>query len=172
MQKNQKKFEKIYDQYNARIFRFIYLKVSSQEIAEDLASEVFMKAWSSFAKATEDEKVENIQAYIYQIARNVIADHYRAKNVQAVPLGETAEMIESEDSPEKKAIVSLEMERIKEALKGIHDDYQDLIIFRYVDELSYAEIAGITGKTEDSIRVGVHRALQALKQRLEGEMEV
>ena len=63
-------------------------------------------------------------------------------------------------------MISLEIERIRGVLKELNNDYQDLIIWKYLDELSYPEIAQITGKTEDTVRVGVHRAMQALKAKL------
>jgi len=63
-------------------------------------------------------------------------------------------------------VLSLEMDRIQKALATMQDDYQNLIIWRYLDELSMAEIAQITGKTEENVRVGIHRALQALKGKI------
>ncbi len=169
MKEIQEKFGKIYDSHNAKIYRFIYLKVSSQEIAEDLASEAFTRVWQALVSQGEtlrEKQIENIQAYLYQIARNLIADHYKAKNVKTIAVEEIIEMADSKDPTEKKAVVSMEMTRVHKALLTLNGDYQDLVIWRYLDELSFSEIAQITGKTEDNVRVGVHRALQALKARL------
>ena len=155
-------FSEIYDQYVAKIYRFIYLKVSTQEIAEDLSSEVFLRLYRHVQK--NNPAIENAQAFLYQIARNVVADHYRGRKVTVVSIEKTT--IEIEDIGEKtreQAEVSLEMDRIRQALSELQDDYQNLIIWKYLDELSVPEIAQITGKTEDNVRVGVHRALQALK---------
>ena len=58
------------------------------------------------------------------------------------------------------------MEQIRVALLTLKDDYQNYVIWRYLDELSVPEIAQITGKSEPSVRVGVHRALRALKGQL------
>ena len=161
----QDNFSKIYDRYVTKIYRFIYLKVSSQEVAEDLSSEVFMKTWETYKEQARNPKSEirNIQAYIYQIARNVVADHYRGRKVQIVSVEETIEIVDSADSLHDQAALNMEMDRVQKALTTIQDDYQNLIIWRYLDELSVPEIAQITGKTEDNVRVGIHRALQALK---------
>ena len=169
MKETQEKFSKIYDDYNAKIYRFIYLKVSSQEIAEDLSSDVFTRLWEALQEQIRNSKFEirNFQAYMYQIARNVVADHYKKKNIKTVSVDENFEIVDSENPVEEKAMVNMEMDRVQKALAGLHSDYQDLIIWRYLDELSFSEIAQITGKTEDTVRVGLHRALQALKQRLE-----
>ena len=161
-------FSEIYDQYVAKIYRFIYLKVSTQEIAEDLSSEVFLRLYRHVQK--NNPTIENAQAFLYQIARNVVADHYRGRKVTVVSIEKTT--IEIEDIGEKtreQAEVSLEMDRIRQALSELQDDHQNLIIWRYLDELSVPEIAQITGKTEENVRVGVHRAIQALKGKVIGD---
>ena len=165
MEELRENFSKIYDQYVTKIYRFIYLKVSSQEAAEDLSSEVFVRTWETYR--SESTKIENIQAYLYQIARNVVADHYRARKIRTVSVEETAEIVDPADSLQGQAVLNLEMDRIQKALATIQGDYQDLIIWRYLDELSVPEIAQITGKTEENVRVGIHRALQALKGKVE-----
>lgn len=157
----KKHFSNIYDKHVTKIYRFVYLKVGSPETAEDLSSEVFMRAWSSFAKSS----IKNIQAFLYGIARNVVADYYRKKGkVQFVSIEET--VIVSPESLEEQASVKLDIENIQKVLKELPDDHQDLIIWRYIDELSVPEIMQITGKSEDSVRVGIHRALRALKDKL------
>ncbi len=166
----QDNFSKIYDQYVAKIYRFIYLKVSSQEIAEDLSSEVFTRTWETYKGQAQNpkSKIQNIQAYLYQVARNIIADHYRARKVRIVSVEETVEIVDSSTALEDQVLVNMEMDRIQKALATIQDDYQNIIIWRYLDELSVPEIAQITGKTEENVRVGIHRALQALKAKVEG----
>ena len=165
MEEIRDNFSKIYDQYVTKIYRFIYLKVSSQEVAEDLSSEVFMRTWETYR--SESTRIENIQAYLYQIARNIVADHYRTRKIKIVSVEETVEIIDEADTLQDQALVSMEMDRVQKALATIQDDYQNLIIWRYLDELSVPEIAQITGKTEENVRVGIHRALQALKGKVE-----
>tara|TARA_Y100000310_G_scaffold321519_1_gene379246 strand:- start:9242 stop:9745 length:504 start_codon:yes stop_codon:yes gene_type:complete len=155
-------FTGIYDQYVTKIYRFIYLKVSSVETAEDLSSEVFLRLYRHIQESKPT--IENPQAFLYQIARNVVADHYRSQRISVVSIEKTTIEIEDIGDPTQgQAEVSLEMDRVKEALVQLQDDYQDLIIWRYIDELSVPEIAQITGKTQENVRVGIHRALQALK---------
>lgn len=163
MEELKAKFSKIYDQYIYKIYRFIYLKVNSQDLAEDLTSEVFVEAWESYVE--KEAQIENVQAYIYRIARNVLADHYRKNTPPILPL-ENQELEDPEDPLSEQANAILEMERIKKALLNLNDEYQNFIIWRYLDELSIPEIAQITGKTEENVRVGIHRALNALKAHL------
>lgn len=70
-------FSQIYDQYIDKIYRFIYLKVSSQEIAEDITSKVFLKGFEAYKDSKSS--IGNPGAFLYQIARNAIVDHYRSK---------------------------------------------------------------------------------------------
>jgi len=130
-----------------------------------LSSEVFMRTWEAYREQARNPKSEirNIRAYLYQVARNIIADHYRTRKVRIVSVEETIDIVDSTDSLQDQALVNMEMDRIQKALTTIQDDYQNLIIWRYLDELSVPEIAQITGKTEENVRVSIHRALQALK---------
>ena len=72
-------------------------------------------------------------------------------------------------SPEEKATLSMDMDQVRRALTQLNDDYQNYIIWRYIEELTLPEIAHILDKKEDNVRVGVHRALRALNEAIEGE---
>ncbi|MCK4525285.1 MAG: RNA polymerase sigma factor, partial [Candidatus Andersenbacteria bacterium] len=77
-------FAEIYDFYVVRIFRFVYLKTSSKETAEDLTSDTFLKCWRYIKQKNEAGKKEivknnKISSFLYKIARNLIIDHYRKK---------------------------------------------------------------------------------------------
>ena len=158
-------FSQVYDQYITKIYRFVYLKVSSRETAEDLSSEVFLRLYRHIQGLKPT--IENPQAFLYQIARNVVADHYRGKKVTVVSIEKTTiEFEDTADVTKDQAEVSLEMDRIRQGLSELQSDYQDLIIWRYIDELTVPEIAQITGKKEENVRVGLHRALKSLKGKI------
>jgi len=112
-------------------------------------------------------EIQNPQAFLYQIARNVVADHYRGRRVTTISIEKTTIEIEDIGDPTQgQAEVNLEMDRIRQALSQLQDDYQNLIIWRYIDELTVPEIAQIIGKSEGNIRVGVSRALEALREKI------
>jgi len=165
MGEQQEQFSQVYDEYVPKIYRFIYLKVSTKEIAEDLSSEVFMRVWKEFTKTD----IDNIQAFLYKVARNVLADHYRSQKVKIVSVEKVTTILLEKGSLEDQAQISSDMEQVREALLNLKDDYQNYVIWRYLDELSVPEIAQITGKSQQSVRVGVHRALRALKGHLEAK---
>lgn len=159
-----KVFSKIYDQYVEKIYRFIFIKVNSQQIAEDLCSETFIRCLNTFKK--NKNKIENIQAFLYQIARNLVVDHYREKGkVEIVPI-EFVSMPDSNTGLEEKALIDSDLGEIKQALTNLKENYQNIIICHYIDDLSISEIAQIMNKSEGTVRVTLHRALKALKNEI------
>ena len=169
MDNSQKKFSKIYDQYISRIYRFVFLRVNSRDIAQDLTSETFTRAWSSFAKASEDkDKIRNWAGFLYQIARNLVTDFYREKGkVQIISASYASVLTDPAMGLEEKAFLSSEAEQIKAVLSKLGEEQQEVIIWRYLDGLSNKEIAEILGKPEGTIRVIVHRALKEVRKNLE-----
>lgn len=157
----KRKFGKLYDRYVEEIYRFIFLKVSTTDIAEDLTSETFRKGWEVFQT---DSKIKNFRAYLYRIAKNLIIDHYRTKKNHFS--SDNLELIDNSKGLEEKVAISTEMERVKKALNSINDTYQDIIIFRYLEEMEISEIAELMQKSEVAVRVLTHRALQALENEL------
>jgi len=164
MDNPKKKFGKIYDCYVGKIYRFISLKVGSSEIAEDLASETFLRGWKAFEK--DSDSIENPQAFLYQVARNLLADFYRdKKNMPSV----SAERVQIEDprpNMEEKAKLDSDMGVIRQALLTLKDDYQNVVIWHYLDDLPIQEVAKLLGKSEKTTRVTLHRALKSLKTQL------
>ena len=165
----KKKFSKIYDRYVEKIYRFVFLKVNSQETAEDLTSKVFLKGWEAFKKTENkgENKIDNPQAFLYQIARNLVVDHYREKGRTRIVSTEfTPQMADPRTNLEETAKTSSDLEIVKQAMQNLKGDYQEVIIWHYLDDLSISEIAKVLNKQEGAVRVMLHRALKALKNKL------
>jgi len=164
MSNTRKKFGKIYDKYVEKIYRFIFIKVSSKEVAEDLTSETFIRTWKSFEKGHE---IKNPNAFIYRIAKNLTVDFYREKAKSPVISEDILQgAIDPESGQEEKLQLSGDIEQVKKSLANIKDEYQDVIVWRYLDGLSVPEISQILDKSEDAVRVTIHRALKALKEEI------
>lgn len=163
---NSDAFGEIYEIYITKIYRFIYFKVSSKEVAEDIASQVFYKLLTVIKES--DTKIENLQAFLYQIARNLVIDHYRQNN-RDVDLRD--DIIDSEIESEEKILeivdMNADLEKVREALHGLKENYRDIIIWYYLEGFQAKEIAIFIGKTPGSVRVLIHRALTQLKNKLE-----
>jgi RNA polymerase sigma-70 factor, ECF subfamily len=161
-------FTEIYDTYVVKIYRFIFLKVDSRETAEDLCADVFAKTLKEYRRS----EIQNIQAFLYQVARNILADYYRNKSkARVIPLEEGDFLLGETDSLLERIALNAEIEDVKKKLTDLREEYQNFIIWRYLDELSIPEIAQITGKSEGSCRIGVHRALESLRKRMESAEE-
>lgn len=155
-------FSSLYDFYVENIYRFIYFKVNSAD-AEDLTEIVFIKVWENRKKF--DGSKSSISSWIYTIARNTVIDHYRVfKNVEA--LNETFED-DGSNNPKVIAEDNLISHKLRSAIHKLSPNYRDLVLLRFIEDMSYAEIAGVLGKSEGSIRIMQFRAMKELKNILQ-----
>jgi len=151
----------LYDIYVKQIYRFVFFKVSSHEEAEDITSEVFLKAWHYIQ---DNKEIKSFSGLLYRMARNCIIDLYRLK--ASKPEVYTEEPVEIGDGGQWYADLNtnIEAKKIIHVLKKLKQEYQEIITLKYVDELEISEIAEITGKGQIAVRVTLHRALKKLKE--------
>ncbi len=167
--KNDKNaFIKAYDLYVDQLYRFIYFKVGNREEAEDLCSWVFLKTWNYILKNSLKD-CKTLKALLYKISRNLIIDHYRkTKGRETVSLDDeggikiTDEKQNLNDSLELKADLLV----LETKLPELKDEYREIIILRFINELSITEISEILDKPKGNIRVLIYRSLNALKELL------
>ncbi len=166
MSRIRRSFNKIYDNYVEKIYRFVYLKVSSNDIAEDLTSETFLKFWE---KTNNNERVDNPQAFLYQVARNLVVDHYREKGRTQIVSADNVSITDPKEGPREKSFVNSELQEAEKAMSNLKEEYKDVLIWYYLDEMTVPEISDITNKSEGAVRVQVHRALNALRKEIENK---
>lgn len=165
MSNYKEQFSLIYDQYIDKIYRFVYLKVNSQETAEDISSKVFIKAWEAYQKAPQS--IQNMNAFLYRIAGNLVIDQYRAQGRTATVSTESVpNLADARTDIHEKAIANADMEKVKVALANVKKEYQDIIIWHYLEDMPTEEIAMLTGKPAGTVRVMIHRGLEMLKDQL------
>lgn len=169
-QKNKEFFSQLYDKYADEIYRFSLSKVNSPEIAEDLASETFLKGWQYFV--SDKPPLDSPRAFFYQIVRNLIVDFYRKKQTEAVLVGTAEKDYENQKNIRTADISSDFLQQfqgitstpIGEALSKLKNEHQEVLTLRYVEDLSIPEIGKILRKNPVTVRVAIHRALGALKR--------
>ncbi|MBI2551950.1 RNA polymerase sigma factor [Candidatus Uhrbacteria bacterium] len=166
--KDHRAFETLYNSYRQKIYQFVYFKVSSQDEAEDLAAQVFLKAWE-YLTDENAKRVQNFRAFIYQLSRNLVIDFYRrqGRSPQKVDLETVEEELTIED-PRSAALLNQflyaeDRAYLSKYLKDIKDEYREAIMLRYLEEATMEEIAEIIGKTSGNVRVLIHRGLNALR---------
>ena len=113
----KKKFNKIYDEYVGKIYRFVYVKVSSKETAEDLTSQAFTKSWQAMKGGAD---IKNPKAFVYQIARNLVIDFYRERAKRPTVSEEFIKFMPDQS-------VNIEQKAQQKALKSIIDGFRRMV---------------------------------------------
>lgn len=160
-------FGPIYDHYIEPLYRFLYFKTHHAETAEDLTSDVFAKALEHIDRF--DNTPGNFRAWLYQIARNTVIDHYRRER-RTTPIDDAWDL-PVENRTFENTDIALHMNRLRSALEGLSADQRDVLVLRIWQQMSHAEIAAILGKTEANCKKLYSRAIAELKASLpEGAM--
>lgn len=158
---NPESFGDLYDHYSPQIYRFIFLKVSDKHEAEDLSHEVFLSAWQNIDNY--DYRGLPFSSWLYRIARNRVIDHYRARK-ETVSIDDVSESaFQVIEAIEHDLDQQIDLTKIKAALQQLSEEQQNIIILRFIEDLTPSEIAAIINKSEGAIRLAQHRAIKKLK---------
>jgi RNA polymerase sigma-70 factor (ECF subfamily) len=164
LRKDKQAFIEIYNLYVDDIYRFIYFKVGHREDAQDIASDVFLKAWD-YIVLNKVDKSKNLKALFYKIARNSVVDYYRSKK-DTSPLEslENTDLKDIKQDPQALTEIKHDYERILKLLNNLKEEYKEVIVLKHINELSWDEISQALGKSKGSLRVLLHRATKALEE--------
>lgn len=156
----EKDFEHAYAVLSDPLFRYSLFKVSDRDVALDLVSDTFARAWDYLQKG---KRIEDYKSFLYKTLRNAIVDHYREKSHDSLDT-----MAESGFDPEDVSAPAhadrLDGEQVLALIHSLPPDTRDVIFFRYVNDLSFAEIASLTGESVNTLTVRAHRGLDKLKK--------
>lgn len=164
-------FEKAYKDHSRSILRHAYFRVSNQEIAEDLTQETFFKAWRYIADGKSGE-IKNFKAFLYKILNNTIIDFYRTKRdiyslEDIFKENKESDILNLEYDKKETIDKELDQEELYKYLSELKDEYREILIMRYIDDLSINEISKVLNKSNGNIRIIIYRALKALKNKYE-----
>lgn len=152
----------LYEIHLERIYRYIVYRVPEQD-AEDLTAEVFTNMIESLPRY--EQRGIPFEAWLYRIAAARVADYHRARSRnQQVEL--TDAVAEDTPHPEDALLEQQERDRLRAALHKLNEDEQKLIILRFIERKSHAEVAEILGKSENAVKVMQHRALRKAAKQL------
>jgi len=160
-------FGEIYDALVKPVYRYVYYRVN-REIAEDLTEETFLKAWQNLSKYKQGK--HPFSAWVFRIAHNLVVDHYR-KHEESAEIDENFADEKAHASPSYEINLKLNEVRLKKALKTLPENYQQVIILKYINEEENAVIAKVIGKSEGAVRTLQFRALEKLRRILEEKRE-
>jgi RNA polymerase sigma-70 factor (ECF subfamily) len=162
-------FGQIYDRYSDTVFRYIYFRVSTRTLAEDLAQETFLRALRRIGSFTWQGR--DLGAWLVTIARNLVADHFKSGRYRLEVA--TAEVLDAdspdrgpEGSPETAVLDHLTNTTLLTAVKRLNPEQQECIVLRFLQGFSVAETAQTMGKNEGAIKALQYRAVRSLARLL------
>ena len=151
--------KEIYITYSDKIFRYLYWHVGDVYVAEDLTSEVFLRVFKNLGKFKDGY----VQAWIYRIAKNLLIDHYRGKKTRSL---EFAEEIAVDDDLIEKLAKDENAKHLKKAVAKLPENLREVVILRFFEEMSAAQVAEVMNLSEGNVRVLQFRGLKKLKEEL------
>ena len=163
-------FGELYEYYVERIYNYIYYRTGSARDAEDLTGKVFFKAMNHI-KGYKHMGLP-FSAWLYRIAHNLVANYHRDRSKkQEIALDHVpGQLIAQTGSlPESRLVKNQEVEALLRTIRDLAPIRQELLILKFVDELSNVEIGQIMRKSEGAIKSLYHRTLMELRQKMVSE---
>ena len=160
-------FAQVYDELVKPVYRYIYYRVE-EAVAEDLTEETFLKVWQNIKKYKKCK--HPFSSWVFRIAHNLVVDYYR-QNKTTEMIEETVVDHKPESNPHHQTNLKLTQIRLRKVIYRLPENYQQVIILKYINELDNKEIATVTGKSEGAIRTIQFRALDKLKSLLSEDRE-
>jgi RNA polymerase sigma-70 factor (ECF subfamily) len=162
-------FGRIYDRYMDTVFRFIYFRVGSRPLAEDLTADTFLRALKRIGSFTWQGR--DLGAWLVTIARNLVADHFKSGRYRLeVTTGDVLDADTAErgpeGSPELAVVDHITNVALLVAVKQLNPEQQECIVLRFLQGFSVAETAQAMGKNEGAIKALQYRAVRALHRLL------
>lgn len=157
----------LYEAYQPPIYRYLFYRTGDTALSEDLTAEVFVSMVKHIQ--TYEERGRPFLAWLYTIAGNALRMHRRQRPMADwLPL--STEMVDDRPGPAEAAQMRLTQDRLIAAMPHLTELQQQVILLKFVEGFSNAEIGAVLGKTEGSVKSCQHRALAALRRVLVEEL--
>jgi len=158
-------FGQLYEQYVGRIYNYIYYRTGNAYDAEDLTERVFMRALRHIGRY--NQRGLPFSAWLYRIAHNLVANWHRDNSRRKeIPLDDGILSTHPGGFPESEMMRVEEQENLLRVIRSLPSERQQLLILKFVDHLSNAEIGLVMGRTEGAIKSLYHRTLLAVRDEL------
>ncbi len=158
----------IYDTYSDKIYRYIYHRVGDPDVAEDLTALTFTKMLEAIHSGKEWRT--SFSGWLYRIAHNLVVDYFRRKGrVQHVSLEAGLPLRAEGLDPYQEASKTLQQEALRQAISQLTPEQATVIVMRFLEGYSIAEVAKAMGKTEGAVKALQFRAVERLRQLMKGE---
>lgn len=166
----EERFLKAFEEYSDALFRHAAIRISDREKAIDAVHDTFTKVWSYVRSGHE---IDSYRSFLYKVLNNLIIDEYRKQKEASLDALLEAEGVDegsfeglSETTVEALA-ATIDGRKAFELVKGLPEEYKEVIVFRFVDGLGPKEIAELIEESENVVSVRIHRALKLLRGKIE-----
>jgi len=156
-------FGLLYDRYADRIHRYVQARVRDRNLAEDITADVFFKALRGLGGYRP--ALGEFPAWLYRIAGNAVIDHLRARR-PTVNLDEQMDRVDRAAPVDEQVIARVEVARVWRAIDDLTDAQRTAVVLRLERDLPIAEIAGHMNRSEGAVKLLLHRAMSAVRERL------
>lgn len=157
-------FGELVEQYRDNVYRLAYRMCGNAYDADEAAQEAFVAAWRALPNFRGDAK---FSTWLYRMTTNAAIDVMRReKRHQSVGDGEMMELADDADSPQETVERTEQQEAVQKALATLSEEYREVLLLRYMEELDYAEIAEVLQLPSGTVKSRINRAKAALKTAL------
>ena len=144
-------FGMLYDHYQASVYRFLFYRTRSSQLAEDLTSETFFRALRSMSNFRWQGK--DFGAWLMTIARNLATDHFKAGRTRLeMTTEDMGQHDDTTEGPESAVLASLTNEILLDALTRLPNEQRDCLVMRFLQGMSIAETAQVLGRSDGAIK--------------------
>ncbi len=158
-------FGLLYERYVGRIYNYVYYRTGDHHEAEDLTARTFQRAMAHIGKY--NERGVPFSAWLYRIAHNLVANWHRDRSRrQVLSLDDIVLTGLSQERPESAAEINEERERLLAAIRTLPAERQQLLILKFSERMSNADIGKVMGRSEGAVKSLYHRTLIALRDEL------
>lgn len=157
-------FAALYDHFAPRVRRFLRRQTDDADHAEDLLQQVFLKMVEALPRYRSTGAP--FGAWVFRVARNLVIDDRRTRHPSA-PIEVAEDHPANAEDPVTAAIRADDRARLRAAIEALPADQRDVLVWRFMAELSPAEAAVLMDRSPEAVRALQHRALVALRTRLE-----
>ena len=160
----QAAFGQLMHRYAGAVFNLAYRMLGSAQDAEDASQEIFLRAYT---RLESFDRTRRFSTWLLSIASNYCIDRLRRRRFAWLTLDDVAFSMPSQElGPERQALQREQQDRVQAALRRLPDNYRLVTILRYWYDMSYDEIAQVTGLTESALKTRLHRARHMLAEAL------
>lgn len=159
---NVDEFARYYEKHKTAIFNYILYRIGfNKYTAEDLTSDIFLKAFEHFDSY---DRARPFKTWIFTIAHNHLVNYYTSRKV-TLPLEEAIEVVKEESTIKENTDRDMAVAKMLNLVSELPEQQQEIVTMKYVNDMTNEEIAAATGKEEGAIRTALSRAIATLRNK-------